>query len=434
MNDAIDGGAVSASSQTDATRRSLGAWMTALALTPSALAIAAEANAQTRGRSDEDLTHDEDYWASIARAFNLDGRYIVLNGGGNNPLPVTVVNALNRFDQMAASQPRPHNSGFVARTDDMRERLAPYFGCGADELALTRNTTEGLNIVCWGLDLAPGDEIVFSNFDNHYAGQVLRHRAQRHGVVLRQVDVPLAPSQAQVIEAFTAAMTAKTKLVVASHLVDGWGFVLPIRGLSDLAHRNGALMLADGALSFGHIPINVRQLGCDFYATSLHKWLTAPLGTGALYVRKDNIGSVWPLYGVDTPADDIRKFEQIGTRSGPTIAAIGHAIDFYEQIGPARKLARMKYLLNHAIGLLSGTPRVRVITERDPGLRTGLARVSVEGMSGAALMNGLRDGFDIYTFGGFSDAPDGVYICPNVFNSRAQIDRFAAAIIAIAST
>ncbi len=132
-------------------------------------------------------------------------------------------------------------------------------------------------------------------------------------------------------------------------------------------------------------------------------------------------------------ADDIRKLEQIGTRSGPTVAAIGHAIDFYEQIGPARKAERIKYLLNYTLRFLSGTPRVRVTTERDPDLRTGLARISVEGLSGGELMTRLRERHDIYTFGGFPDTPDGVYICPNVFNSRAHMDRFAAAIILIAS-
>ena len=212
-----------------------------------------------------------------------------MNGGGNNPLPRTVVNALSRFHRMAASQPRPHNYDQLAYRTDHRRRLARLFGCDADELALTRNTTEGLNIVGWGLPLQEGDEVVLSQFETRYGGAIFRERAKRHGVVVREIELPIAPTVQQVIEGYESALSSRTRLFVASHVVDSWGFVLPVKELAELAHANDAQILVDGALSFGHMPINVHELKSDYYATSLHKWLNAPLGTGALFVRRDRM-------------------------------------------------------------------------------------------------------------------------------------------------
>lgn len=415
-------------------RREFGAGLlSSVGFAANATSIATTASISVAGRSPEAVAIDEDYWAEIARAFRLDERYIVLNGGGNNPLPHVVTDALNRNDQLAASQPRPHNSALLARIDDNRRRLAPLFNCDPDELAITRNTTEGLNIVGRGLPLERGDEVLISSFDRHYAGAVFEQIAARVGITVRFVDLPLAPSSVQVIEAFERAFTARTRLVVASHVVDGWGFVLPIRALADLAHRRGAQLLADGALGFGIVPVDVRALGCDYYATSLHKWLNAPLGTGALFVRRDRISGLWPLYGNRVEPNNIRKFEEIGTRSGPTIAAIGEAIDFHQAVGPERKAARLRHLLAVATAALDGATGVSIITERDPALRSGLARIAVEGVTGRDLMIRLREQYRIYTFGLFGPPHDGVYISPNVFNSPRDMALVAAAIRAISS-
>ncbi len=414
------------------TRRNLAA-LGATALAGNALSIASAAAASSGGKLDSEIARDEDFWAIIARAYRLDGRHIVLNGGGNNPLPATVVDALNRFDQMTATQPRPHNYAFQARIDDHRVRLARLFDCAPEELAINRNTTEGLNIVGWGLPLSVGDEIIISNFDDVYAVPIFQQRAARHGVVLKEITLPLAPGGEDVVAAFRAAMSSRTKLLVASHLVDGWGFVLPIRALSTLAHEAGAQMLADGALSFGQFPVSMKDLGCDYYATSLHKWLNAPLGTGALFVRRDRIESLWPLYGVQADAGDIRKFEEIGTRSGPTLAAIGQAIDFYEEVGPARKHARVRYLLELVIAGLKNVDRVKVVTERDARLRTGLARVMIDGVLGKEFAAALHRDHQIFTFGGFPGPHQGVYISPNIFNSADDMGRFVEAVKSIAA-
>ncbi len=404
----------------------------AVALASNAVSVAAAA-AQSFNRAAEDIARDESFWSQVARAYSLDSRYIILNGGGNNPHPTTVIDALSSFNKQASSAPRPHNYVLLNHKEQIRSRLAGHFGCAPDELAITRNTTEGLNIVSWGLDLRAGDEVLVSQYDSFYAGAIFEQLAARRGVILKTIDLPLSPSAQDVVSRFEAEMGNRTKLIVASHLTDGWGFVLPIKELSELAHRYGARMLADGALMFGHIPINVEDLGCDYYATSLHKHLTAPIGTGALYVRKELIEELWPLYGVRADATNIRKFESIGTRSGPTVAAISQALDFYESVGPKNKAARMLHLSDIVREELSDVSGVRFITERDPELRTGLARVAVDGVTGRDLTRKLREEFRIFTFGNWPGPNDGVYISPNLFNTPKHMQTFAKAIRQIAA-
>lgn len=398
-----------------------------------ALATAGAALTATRGAAaaTSDGSGDETFWADIALEYPLDDRYTILNGGGNNPLPRAVIDALVRYQRLAASQPRPFNYQLIAYKEQHRQSLAALFGCTPDELALTRNTTEGLNIVARGLPLRAGDQVLVSNYDARYALRAFQPLSERFGVDVSVVDLPVAPTARQVVDAFSSRMTSNTRLLVASHIVDGWGFVLPIRELADVAHDGDAQLLVDGALGFGHIPVDVQQLGCDYYATSLHKWLNAPLGTGALYVKRDRVADLWPLYGVSTDAADIRKFESIGTRDGAAIAAIGQAIDFYELIGPERKGARLRYLFEYVAGRLAEVANVRVITEVDPERRAGLGRIVIEGWSGAELTARFRDEFGFWIYGNNPGPNDGVYVSPNVFNSIDDLDRFCDAVATI---
>lgn len=401
----------------------------ALAAAGAALTGAAREAAAAPG----DDSQNERFWFDVAMQYDLDGRYTVLNGGGNNPLPRPVVEALTRYQRRAASQPRPFNYQFIAYREQHRESLASLFDCKANELALTRNTTEGLNIVARGLALARGDQVLVSNYDERYALAVFAPLAERYGIDVEVVNLPVSPSANDVVEAFASKMTRRTKLLAVSHVVDSWGFVLPIPELSQLAHSRDARLLVDGALSFGHIPVSMRDMGCDYYATSLHKWLNAPLGTGALFVREDRVADLWPLYGVSYDAGDIRKFESIGTRDGAAIAAIGQAIDFYDLLGPQRKAARLKYLLDLAVRQLEVVDGITVFSEPDRQKRVGLARIVVAGWTGRALTDALRDDFGFWIYGNFPGEHDGVYLSPNVFNSPSDIHRFVQAMRTLAA-
>lgn len=378
-----------------------------------------------------ELAPDEAYWGLVAQAFVVDGRYAILNGGGQNPPVRATLDALTRGEAYAAAQPRPNNYTLLAHIEAHRQRLARHLGVAADEVAITRNTTEGTNIVVHGVAMGRGDEVVLSPFESSYAELALTTRAGRDGVRVVVADTDVPPSDDAVVAAFQRAITPRTRLLICSHIADGWGFVLPIARLAEVARRAGARLLCDGALSFGAMPVDVRALGCDYYVSSLHKWLGAPLGTGVLVVRRDRIADTWPLYGSDQKANDIRKYEDIGTRPGAPIAAIGQALEFHETIGPAQKAARLNYLLGRAIDPLAGTPGVTVYSDQQPARRL-LARVTVAGWTGVALANALRDQHGLFTFGGFSDRWGGCYLSPNLFNSVEQMARFTRAIESLA--
>jgi selenocysteine lyase/cysteine desulfurase len=380
------------------------------------------------------LATDEAYWGLVAQQFAVDGRYIVLNGGGQNPPTRATVEALVRGEAHAAAQPRPNNLQLLAQVESHRRRLAGLLNADPAEVALTRNTTEGLNVVIHGVSMRAGDEVVVSPFERHYAEPALATRVSRDGVRVIRTQVALPPSDDAIVEAIGAAITPRTRLVICSHIADGWGFVLPIARIAAELRPRGIPLLCDGAWSFAHIPVDVRALGCDYYATSLHKWLGAPLGTGLLHMRHARIAETWPLYGSTIAATDIRKFEAIGTRAGAPVAAIGAALDFHEAIGPAHKAARLRALLHR---LLSGVADVSVITpytDADPERRGSLARLAVAGWRGEALATALRERHGIYTFGGFDDTPDGIYVAPNLFNTFTQIDRTVVALRELAAT
>ncbi len=382
--------------------------------------------------SPAELAPDETYWGLVAQAFVVDGRYVVLNGGGQNPPVRATLDALTRGEAYAAAQPRPNNYTLLAQIEGHRQRLARHLGASADEIALTRNTTEGTNIVIHGLPFSRGDEVVVSPFESTYAGPALSNRVQRDGVrmVVAESDVP--PADDAVVAAFTRAITPRSRLLICSHIADGWGFVMPIARLAELARRANVPLLCDGALSFGAVPVDVRALGCDYYVSSLHKWLGAPLGTGVMFVRRDRVAETWPLYGSDLKATDVRKFEDIGTRPGAPIAAIGQALDFHETVGAEQKAARISYLLGLAIDPLAGVPGVAVYSDA-LAARRSLARVTVAGWPGVPLANALRDRYGLYTFGGFDDRWGGIYVAPNLFNTPAQMARFVAAIRELAA-
>jgi isopenicillin-N epimerase len=405
-----------------------------LAASASLIRSIESAAASSRWPDDDSAARDEVFWSTVARAFIADGRYIVLNGGGQNPPPKEVIEALTSYEAHAAAQPRPNNDRLITHVEQHRRRLAQHLGCEPDEVAITRNTTEGLNIVANGVELQSGDEVIYTSFDEYYGARPLRLRAARQGVVLRKVDLPIPPPDDVVVERIAAAITPRTKLIVASHIADGWGYVLPIAKISALARSRGVPVLADGALAFGHVVVNVRELGCDYYVSSLHKWLSAPLGTGLLYVRRDRIAALWPLYGVGEPESaNIRKFEQIGTRAGAPLAAIGQALDFHETIGPGRKAARLRYLGSYVLEGLRGAPGVQCFTDADERRRGSLMRILVKGLSGEAVEKQLREKYGIWTFGRLGSEWDGIYISPNLFNLPAHLDQFANAMREIAA-
>jgi isopenicillin-N epimerase len=407
-----------------------GALITAGALA-SAIARIEDAAARVAGRTDEDLARDEDFWLSVRQAYSVDARYILLNAGGSNPCPRAVHETRQRLTDHVNASPNinTNRSDIPSTIRFVRRRLAQHLGCDAAEIALTRNTTEGLSIFIAGLELAPGDEILCSDEEYHVTEAAMKLRERRDGARIVRVgwSTP-ARSKQEIIEAFRAGFTERTKALVMCQIHHVGGQIMPVREVCDEAKRRGVLTCVDGALGFGHILTDVREMGCDYYASSLHKYLSAPLGTGVFYVRQPLIASTWPLYGVDGDETSMMKFEAVGTRPLADFASVASALDFYEAVGPSRKQARLHYLKRYWMERLRDEPRLRFSVSPEPQHSCATAIVAVDGIDGRALNQHLADVHGVWCFGPVKAGPyEGVYVAPNLFTRTSDLDAFIAA-------
>jgi selenocysteine lyase/cysteine desulfurase len=409
----------------------------AAALIMGSAAPVARAAQRLSGRTAGAVVQDEEFWLAVQQAFVVDSRYILLNAGGSNPCPVPVHQARQRYHDHVNASPNLHSlrTGLPETLRTVRARLARHLNVDPAEVALTRNTTEGISIFVNSLHLKPGDEILCSSDEYHVTKAALRIRERRDGVRVVQVDVPApATSHAEIVDAYRRGFTPRTKAVILCQILGVGGQIMPVREICAEARRRNVLSCVDGALGFGHVVTDLQAMGCDYYATSLHKYLSAPLGTGLFYVRKPLIGSTWPLFGLEEGAENrMTKFEHVGTRSTADLATVGNALDFYEAVGPARKQARLHYLKSYWMRQLKGEPRLRFSVRPEPEHSCASAIVAVEGMSGDALNKKLADEHGIWCFGGIkAGSVEGVYVAPNLFNTPAHLDALVAALRKIA--
>ena len=393
--------------------------------------------AQRDGDPEEDAA-DEDLWREVQQAFTVDRSIVNFNNGGVSPSPRVVQEALARHLAFANQAPA-HNMWRVQEPhkESVRARLARLFGCDAEEVAITRNASEGLQTCQLGHDLRPGDEVLTSTQDYPRMVNTFKQRERREGLVLRQVALP-APVEdpAEIARRFEAGITDRTRLILVSHVVFLTGAVLPVRDVVELGRARGIPVIVDGAHAFAHVPCSRDALGCDYYATSLHKWLFAPFGTGMLYVRRERVADLWPLMAAPADrTDDVRKFEEIGTHPVPVPLAIAEALTFHEALGPERKLARMVYLRDRWARRLLEHDRVRLHTSLAPGAAGGFATVEVAGVEPSALVQHLMRRHQILTTPivhrgqGEDDAFQGVRVSPSVYSTLEEVDRFTDAML-----
>ena len=378
------------------------------------------------------MNDEEAYWTAIQRAFDLDPSVIYLNSAGLSPSPRVVLDAVVRDTRFTNTAPVEHLwRELEPRVERARAALAEEFGCEPEEIAITRNATEAMEILIFGLPLRAGDEVIVTTQNYDRMLTAWDQRARRDGIVIRPVSFGLPPSSdAEIIGAIRQAITDRTRAIELPHLTNWTGQPMPVRAVVDLARPLGIDVLVDGAQSFAQIPTSRDALGCDYFATSLHKWLYAPLGTGMLYVKRDRIQTLWPLFAApDAMRDDIRKFEQIGTHPAAPHNAIVAALAFHRALGGPRKLARLRLLRDRwARALLAASPRVRVRTPLDDPRSGAIAIVDIDGLDPVALHDWLWAHHRIITsptsFGGVS----GLRITPNVFTTPAQVDRLTDAL------
>lgn len=375
---------------------------------------------------------DEKAWREVASLYPVDRKILNFNhaGIGTSPRPVTDAYIKHIWSEEKAVPSTIFSYG--PQLEPVRQGLAKLFGADPEEIAITRNATESLNAVLLGLPLKAGDEVLTTTLDYWAMLDALQQREQRDGVVVRKLRVPVpCEDLSQIVRIFEQAITPKTKLILVSHPINLNGQLFPIRDLSRMAHAKGIEVVVDAAQSFALAEYKLADLECDYLGTSLHKWLQAPKGSGMLYVKRDKIGKVWPLFasGGTRPKDDIRKFELYGTWS-ESILAIGDAIAFHNTLGFAAKEARHRYLTQRWADAVKGTPGIRFHTAFGKTQSCGITCVEVEGVNSAALKQALLEKRGILTMDITRRTQEfkGIRISPSLANTVEEVDKLAEAL------
>jgi isopenicillin-N epimerase len=387
------------------------------------------ANAIAGDRPAHALADDESYWAEIQRAFDADRTLINLNNGGCSPTPSHVLEAMIRDLRFSNELPVEHMWRVLEpRVESVRRDLASEFGCDPEEMAITRNASEANEIMIFGLDLKRGDEVVISNQNYGRMITAWDQRARREGIVVKQVSFKVPPpSDDYLVEQFRAAITPRTKVIEVTHITNLTGQIMPVRKIVDIARPLGIEVFVDGAHAFAHFPFKRDELNCDYYGTSLHKWLLAPVGTGFLYVRKGKQKDLWPLMAAaKEQVNDIRKYEEIGTHPAANHNAISAALAFHRGIGVERKAARLRYLRDRwAKRLVKESARIRVLTPLDNKHSGAIALFQVDGLDNVKLGAWLMSQHRIVNTPIVHPEFKGIRITPNVYTTLDEIDLFA---------
>ena len=384
-----------------------------------------------------DLNRDENYWKKVADMYHQNVKFINLESGYFSPSPESVkdywVNFVNEINESPSYYMRTRQTEM---REKVRKTLADYAGVQTDELILTRNTTESMNIIIQGIKLEKGDEILRTNLEYPNIIQALDMRERRFGTKVRIVDVPIHPkSQQEIVDMVIGAVNKKTKVILISHMVFLNGQVFPVKEVCAKAREMGLETIVDGAHSFSHVDMDVSEIGCDYYGSSLHKWLGAPLGNGLLYVKKGNAERLWPLYG-DTAYDDdnIMKLEHLGTRPCSDQNGIIPAVDFNLEIGKKEKSERLKFLQMRWASELKDNKNIILNTPLGEGQSYGIANVGVKNLRPSELADKLFDDHNIFTVPIDDDRGiRGVRVSPNLYSTVEDIDKFIEAMLTIAA-
>jgi len=378
---------------------------------------------------------DEDFWFEVGRAFTVDRTLVNLNNGGVSPSPAFVQEAMKRHLDYSNLAPSYTMWGVLEpQREGVRARMAAEWGVDKEEIAFVRNASEGLQIMQLGLDFRRGDEVLTTTQDYGRMVTTFQQRERRDGIVLRQIKIPTpAEDPAEVVRLFEQAITPRTRAILACHMINLTGQILPVRDLNAMAARHGIPLIIDGAHGLAHFDFKLSDLAVDNYSSSLHKWLFAPHGTGLLYVRREKIREIWPLMAApETMNDNIRKFEEIGTHPAANYLAIGEALTFHQGIGSARKEARLIYLRDYWAKPLLALGNVRLHTSLKPGLACGLANVEIEGVDPAALIAHLWDRHRIIAVPIKHAEFQGIRVTPSVYTQLEELDRFVDAMTRVA--
>ncbi len=384
-----------------------------------------------------EIAADEDYWSVIQQAYTTSPNLINLNNGGVSPSPRVVQEAVERYNRLANEGPSYFMWEILDQgREPLREKLAQLAGCDKEEIAVNRNCTESLNTIIFGLDLKAGDEVIGCKLDYPNHMNAWKQRALREKIVYKQLsfDFPIENDE-ELVAAYEKAITPKTKIIHVTHVINWVGQIMPVRKICDMAHRRGLEVVCDGAHSFALLDFKIPDLGCDYFATSLHKFLSAPIGSGMMWIRKSNISKIWPLLGNGAPdAPNIRKFETLGTRSFPIEQGIGEAINFQLAIGNKRKEERVRFLKNYWAEQVIDIPKVKLKTSLKAACSCAICGVSIDGIPARELEKILFARYRIHTVGIEYENVNAVRVTPHVYTRLPELDKLVRAVREISAT
>lgn len=381
----------------------------------------------------QDNAHEssEDFWSWVHSCYTVNPNVLNLNNGGVSPQPKQVQDAFIQYYQLSNEGPSYYMWRILDQgREPLRERLAKEVGVDPNELAIVRNTTEALDNVIFGLDLKKGDEVVLTKQDYPNVINAWKQREMRDGIKINWVNLDLPiENDDLIVQKFVEKFTERTKVVNITHIINWTGQILPAKKIADAAHRRGIEVMVDAAHSLFHFNFDIPELDCDYLGTSTHKWLSAPFGTGLLYIKKDKINKVWPLFPNPEPkSNDIRKFEAQGTRNFAAEMAIGDALNFHQVIGIKRKETRLRYLKDYWAKKLIEIPRIKLHTSLKPEYSCGLALFSIDGMKPNDIADKLFNKYKIHTVAIEWENISGVRITPNTYTRLTDLDRFIEAV------
>lgn len=389
------------------------------------------------GVSPSELAAEEDFWHYIQQSFTSSSGIINLNNGGVSPAPKTVQEAMKRYYDYSNEAPSYYMWRILDQgREPLRKNIARLAGCDAEEIAINRNSSEGLETIIFGLQLKAGDEVVAAKQDYPNMVNAYKQREIRDKIKMVWVNLEL-PSEDEdyMVNQYVKAFTPKTKLVHITHIINWNGQILPVRKIAQEAHKRGIEVVVDGAHSFAHFDFKIPDLDADYFASSLHKWLYAPIGSGMMYVKKDKIKNLYPLFAGDDPLKaDIRKFENLGTRPFFIEQAIGKAIEFHDMIGSERKEKRLHYLKNYWMEKVKDIPRVKLNTSLNPKWGCAIGNVGIEGKKPGELDSFLMDKYKVHTVGIEWENIKGVRVTPNVYTTIKNLDVLIEGITAFAKS
>ncbi len=384
-----------------------------------------------------ELAREEDFWQTIKDAYQLSPDIMNLNNGGVCPHPLVVEEAMIKYHRFSNEIPSFNMWRKVDKNrEPLRQKLAELAGCNAEEIAIQRNASEALETVIFGLPLKKGDEVILTKQDYPNMMNAWKQREKRDGIVLKWLDFDFPiENEKTIVDTYAQAITKKTKLLHVTHVINWMGQIMPVKPIVELAHNRKIEVLVDGAHSFAHLDYSIHDLGCDYFGTSLHKWLGAPFGTGMLFVKKDKIQKLYPLLAAPNPrSKDIRKFEHLGTRSFAIEQAIEQAIEFHLKIGSERKQARLHHLTRYWATAVHTLPGVHIGTSLDPRYSCGIALLQIDHLKPVALAQSLFKNYKIHAVAMDYHNIHGVRITPNVYTLEKELDYLIQAISEISTT